>query len=316
MPLAPEELADAVRLSGTPLPAPGTGTGGAHITSSPTSPPPPPPPPPPLAELRGLTVRRGGRTVLDGVSLTVPEGDFLAVAGTNGAGKTTLLRALSGLVTPHEGEVVLPSVSPRPLTRLTNRQITDVIGFVFQNPEHQFVTGSVAEELAHGLRVRGTAREETEERVAAPLTRFGLTRYARTSPFLLSHGEKRRLSVASALITGPRLLVLDEPTIGQDRDRAAELLGLMARLREEGTTLVVVTHDLQLVADHAARLALLSGGRLLAQGTAHEVLCDDALVRSAGLRPPPVRRFAAHLAPSAPAWQQVCRLDDLTESRP
>lgn len=332
-PLTPEELADAVRAGSVPActaPARTTPAGHPGGAQPPCAAPPLPRPADspadspdrpagsgsaPVAELRSVTVRRQGRTVLDAVSLTVPPGDFLAVAGTNGAGKTTLLRTLAGLTAVSHGEA---RVEGRPVrTGARGRRAggrpgaAGRIGYVFQNPEHQFVTGSVRAELAHGPRLLGLGREETGARVDAALDRFGLTRYAERSPFLLSHGEKRRLSVATALITGPRLLLLDEPTFGQDRARTAELLALVDEVRAAGTTVVAVTHDLQLVADHAAHLALLSRGRLTAHAPVRDVLCDDTLLGAAGLRPPPVRRFAARLAAHDPVWARVCRLDDL-----
>ncbi len=119
---------------------------------------------------------------------------------------------------------------------------------MFQNPEHQFIAATVFDELAHGLRLRHVPDAEVSARVTEMLERFGLTHKADVHPFLLSGGEKRRLSVGTALITRPPVLALDEPTFGQDRARAAELLDLLESLRADGTTVVIVTHDLQLVA--------------------------------------------------------------------
>lgn len=169
----------------------------------------------------------------------------------------------------------------------------------------------MAEELAHGLLVRRVAPDEITDRVTAALDRFDLGRYRDRSPWLLSHGEKRRLSVASALITGPRMLVLDEPTFGQDRARAGELMALLTELNADGTTVLMVCHDLQLVAEHARHLAVLRDGRLLAHGPTADLLADDELLTSAGLRPPPLRRLARALAPRDPAWAGVYRTADL-----
>lgn len=258
-----------------------------------------------------LSVERGKgkqrRTVLHDVSLEVGRGDFLAVVGTNGAGKTTLVQAIAGVVPPPRGRVGIGGVDPG---RTDVRTLAATIGFVFQNPEHQFITHTVQDELAHGLRIRGTDEAEIEHRVSDMLTRFGLETMREVHPFLLSGGQKRRLSVGTALIAGAPVIALDEPTFGQDRERANELLDLLSALNADGTTVIVVTHDMQLVAEHASHVAVLADGRLLAHDTAAAVLADDALIERAGLRPPPLAR-AMRALQRHPDWQRVSRLDDL-----
>ncbi len=265
----------------------------------------------PIARARDASVTLGGVRVLEGIDLDIAEGEFLAIAGVNGAGKSTLTRALAGLVPLSGGAVELDG---QPLGAWDVRQIGDRIGYVFQNPEHQFVTRTVADELAYGLRVRRLDEAEISRAVAVMLERFDLARYAEVNPFLLSHGEKRRLSVATALITEPRILILDEPTFGQDRARAEELITLVDQLNAAGVTILMVTHDLQLIADHAHRLAVLAGGRLLGVGPAAELLCDTALIERAGLRQPPVQRFARLLAARHTGWRGVHRFDQLPEA--
>ncbi|MFV0434984.1 MAG: ABC transporter ATP-binding protein [Leucobacter sp.] len=263
-----------------------------------------------IARVRGAEVTLGSHCVLHGINLEVHAGEFLAIAGVNGAGKSTLTRALAGLVSLSAGSVELEGV---PLGKLDARQIGDRIGYVFQNPEHQFVTRTVADELAYGLRVRRRDEGEIVPAVEAMLARFDLARYADVNPFLLSHGEKRRLSVATALITEPQILVLDEPTFGQDRARAAELIALVDELNAAGITILMVTHDLQLIADHAHRIALLGGGRLRRVGATAEVLGDAGLIEAAGLVQPPIQRFARMLADQHAGWQRVHRFDQLPE---
>jgi len=258
-----------------------------------------------------LSVERGrGRRrtpILHEVSLEVGTGDFLAVIGTNGAGKTTLLQAIAGVVRPPRGRIDVGGIDPG---RSDVRTIAAHIGFVFQNPEHQFITHTVHDELAHGLRIRGVDDTEIERRVDDLLRRFGLESARDVHPFLLSGGQKRRLSVGSALIAGAPVLALDEPTFGQDRARANELLDLLAGLNAQGTTVLVVTHDLQLVADHASHVAVMAGGRLLAHDTTAAVLGDDELLRRAGLRPPPLAQAMRSLE-NHPDWRHLSRLDDL-----
>jgi energy-coupling factor transport system ATP-binding protein len=152
--------------------------------------------------------------------------------------------------------------------------------------------------------------EAVRERTDDLLRRFGLTRHAHTHPFLLSGGQKRRLSVGTALVTGARILVLDEPTFGQDRARADELMGLLDDLRRDGTTILVVTHDMQLVTEHADRAVVLSDGRMLAAGATSDVFADEALIRRAGLRQPPLRA-ALHGLAQHPELSGATRLSDL-----
>ncbi len=142
------------------------------------------------------------------------------------------------------------------------------------------------------------------------LERFGLAGKADSHPFLLSGGQKRRLSVGTALVAGAPVLVLDEPTFGQDRARADELLSLLSELNAEGTTIVVVTHDMQLVTDYADRTVVLADGRVLAEGPTAGIFADDALIARAGLRPPPLRR-ALQGVQRHPELSRVARLADL-----
>src|SRR5690606_7751460 len=196
-------------------------------------------PPHPIVTARNLTVRRGRTEVLHGIDLDIPAGSLTAIVGANGAGKTTLIQSLAGVVPPPKRQVTIDDLDPG---AASPRDLAARIGFVFQNPEHQFIAHTVFDELAHGLTLRqaqGSKRQvrrserqaegaklsdaEVTARVNEMLERFGLTHKAEMHPFLLSGGEKRRLSVGTALITHPRVLALDEPTVGQDRARAAEL---------------------------------------------------------------------------------------------
>ncbi|TAJ49128.1 MAG: ABC transporter ATP-binding protein [Herbiconiux sp.] len=257
--------------------------------------------------VRGLRVARGGSEILHGIDLEIARGSFVAIVGTNGAGKTTLLQAMAGVVTPPRASVDLLGIDP---ARADVRTLARTVGFVFQNPEHQFVRHTVADELAHGLELQRAAPDEVRERVDRMLARFGLEEHRDVHPFLLSGGQKRRLSVGTALIAGAPLLALDEPTFGQDRQRSAELLDLLSDLNRAGTTVVVVTHDLQLVADHASHLVVLSDGAVSAHGTVDEVLASGA-VEAAGLRRPALVRAVRAAADAR--WHPVTRLTRLEE---
>ncbi len=244
----------------------------------------------PIIRARGLTVRRRRAEILHNVDLDLAPGSLTAIVGANGAGKTTLIQALAGVVPPPRGQVSVDGIDPG---TASPRDLAARIGFVFQNPEHQFIAPTVFDELAHGLRLRHVPDAEITARVDEMLTRFGLEHKTDVHPFLLSGGEKRRLSVGTALITRPRVLALDEPTFGQDRARAAELLDLLQELRADGTTILIVTHDLQLVAEHASHVVLLAEGRVRATGPTAALLQDELLFTDAGLQLPALQRVLA-----------------------
>jgi len=305
LPLTPAELAAALDARAElPPPAEEHDRAPAPAPASATT---------PAVRVRGLSVRRGGRrgpVVVHDVDLDVPPGDFLAIVGANGAGKTSLLQAIAGVLPAPTGTVDVLGLDP---ARADARERSRRIGFVFQNPEHQFLAASVAEELDVGLRGHSLTAAERHEVVERMLRRFGLDALRAQHPFLLSGGQKRRLSVGTALVAGAPVLALDEPTFGQDRERAAELLDMLRSVNDEGTTVIVVTHDLQLVADHATRTAVMADGRLLGVGPTAEVLAGP-LIDQAGLRHPPLARATRGLA-RHPAWHGVTRLAQLPRGR-
>ena len=276
LPLTPEELRDALAAGGTTTTRPAEPTPAADAPSSPG-----------IIRARGLTVRRQRREILHDIDLDIPEGGLTAIVGANGAGKTTLIQSLAGVVPPPKKQVSIDGLDPG---SASPRDLAGRVGFVFQNPEHQFISHTVFDELAHGLRLRHVPDTEIAVRVEEMLVRFGLEAKADTHPFLLSGGEKRRLSVGTALISRPRVLTLDEPTFGQDRARAAELLHLLEDLRAEGTTIVLVTHDLQVVADWTTHTVILADGRVHAFGPTPELFRDERVFLDAGLRLPALHR--------------------------
>ncbi|SDQ88415.1 ABC transporter ATP-binding protein [Quadrisphaera sp. DSM 44207] len=225
------------------------------------------PPEEPLLALEEVAVgRRGGAPVLSGVDAGVTAGRVVAVRGPNGAGKSTLALALAGLVAPVSGRVratpALAAGAGEEPVRWRARQLVTRIGSVFQDPRHQFVAGTVAEELAVGPRRAGAPEADVAARVAALLERLHLQHLARAHPFTLSGGEQRRLSVATALATRPRLLVLDEPTFGQDARTWAQLVRLLREVRDEGAAVVAATHDADLTAALADEVWAVADGRV------------------------------------------------------
>ncbi|MET7640817.1 energy-coupling factor transporter ATPase [Streptomyces sp. NPDC005438] len=262
----------------------------------------------PLVRVEGLRLRRGGREVLRDVSLRIAGGEFVAVVGVNGAGKTTLAQCVGGLLTASPGMVDIAGLDP---ARTPARRLAHEIGFVFQNPEHQFVGETVAEDLEIGLRIAGVPEEDRAARVTEALERFHLEEHAERSPFVLSHGQKRRLSVAATLAAEPKAVVLDEPTFGQDQAGATELMNMLTGLQRDGTTLVMVTHDLQLVADHADTVVVLRAGEVAAVGPPAEVLTRAATLSEAGLVAPPLAALGRSVADRHPHWSDLLRWEQL-----
>ncbi|GAA5184844.1 ATP-binding cassette domain-containing protein [Rugosimonospora acidiphila] len=200
---------------------------------------------------------------LSTMDITVPAGEALAVVGPNGAGKSTLALLLGGLLAPGSGTVAATErlagpLAGRPPHRWRAASLARHIGSVFQNPEHQFVTSRVRDELALGPRRTGASEESIKSTVDNLLVRLRLDRLAAANPYTLSGGEARRLSVATALATAPGLLILDEPTFGQDRRTWVELVELLAKLRDEGRGVVAVTHDSDFATALADRTVALS----------------------------------------------------------
>ena len=216
---------------------------------------------PELVRTKGLAVgRRPGVVLRSGIDLRIDEGRCLAITGPNGTGKSTTGLTLAGLIRPAAGTVdasgIADGLGAAPLS-WKSRELVTRIGTVFQDPEHQFVAGTVRAELAVGAHAIGLDAAETARRIDPLLERLRLGSLANANPFTLSGGEKRRLSVATVLVTRPRLLVLDEPTFGQDARTWRELVALLAELLDAGSGVVAVTHDTRLVdvlADDELRL--------------------------------------------------------------
>ncbi|PJF47264.1 MAG: ATP-binding cassette domain-containing protein [Chloroflexi bacterium] len=246
---------------------------------------------PAAIEAHALTYRYGAREALREVSFAAPEGSLWAVIGSNGAGKSTLARLLAGLLPLREGALVIRGRDAR---RLSARDWSRAVGLVFQNPEHQFVAATVRDELRLSARAAGLDAGRREQRVDELLERFALARYANANPFTLSHGEKRRLSVATLLITDQPILLFDEPTFGQDQQNAQAIQALLASLRAEGRTIGVITHDMALAA-HAQHVLVMHQGRVLAQGAPESIFADADVLRRAQLLLPPIGELGMRL---------------------
>jgi energy-coupling factor transport system ATP-binding protein len=224
-----------------------------------------------------------GVKALKEASLTIGEKASLAIMGKSGAGKTTLIKHLNGLLKPTSGRVTVDGVDTR---KATVAQLSRKVGIVFQNPDHQLFAETVEEEIAFPLKNFGFSQDEIKARTEWVLELFNLNRYRRHSPLSLSGGEKKRVAMASIIAWKPKYLVLDEPTLGQDRGNKLRLKELFEEFREEGRTVVMVTHDIEFVAECGFDVALLVDGKVSALGSAKEILSNLNLLKEASLVAP------------------------------
>ncbi len=263
-----------------------------------------------VVRVQGLSCAYGSHVVLRDIHLDVQAGECLAIVGANGAGKTTLAKHIAGIATPPPGRVFVCGLD---VAQTPAKQLMRHVGFVFQNPEHQFVTSSVADELRYSLRHAQHPPAHVEAQVQTLLARFKLERYANVNPFTLSHGEKRRLSVAAILATARDVLVLDEPTFGQDQQTGYAIMQMLRDLQREGCTIIFTTHDMTLVAEYADRVAVLQGGRLVFHDTPRELFRQGELLHRANLDMPPLRQLAEALGVGATTLEDWVQLLQPTE---
>lgn len=234
-----------------------------------------------------------GVEALRGITLTINNGDFLAVMGQNGAGKTTLVKHFNGLLKPTKGDVQVDGVSTRDVSIA---KLARNVGFVFQNPDHQLFCETVEEEIAFALKNFGFDRDVISRRVTWALNLLSLTHYRQTSPFMLSGGERKRVALASVLAWDPQIVILDEPTIGQDHQQKEKLRQFIVQLTEQRKTIVIVTHDVEFVAECNPRVVLMSEGIIVADGKADRILTDPSFVAKASITLPQVSQIFTKLS--------------------
>jgi len=247
-----------------------------------------------VLQVEGIAFSFDGRRVLEDVSVELREGECLAVVGANGSGKTTLIKHFNGLYRPARGRVLVLGQDTR---RAKVSHLARHVGLAFQNANNQFFRFQVRDEIEVGARALGCYDPEWLQEL---IDLFRLGPLLARSPYRLSEGEKKRVAFAAALAVRPEILVLDEPTTGQDWLFRRGLGELLVKLRERGQTVVLVTHDLEFAEQHACRWLLLAEGQVLADGDAWEVMGDGTAMRRGGLEPTQTFQLA-HLAESATA---------------
>jgi energy-coupling factor transport system ATP-binding protein len=221
--------------------------------------------------------------VVRDASFTIDNGEFVAFVGTNGAGKSTTMRLCNGLLKPTAGRVLVDGV---PTTELRTSELARRVGFLFQNPDRQICCKTVREELEFGFRAQDALTDEARARVDATIERFGFD--ANAEPYLLNRGTRQLLALASIIVMEPDTIILDEPTTGLDFHECEKVMGVIADLHARGKTIVMVCHDMEVVADYAERVIVMTAGEVVASGPTFEVLRQRAVLERAGLIAPQV----------------------------
>ena len=218
--------------------------------------------------------------ILKDISLTIPKGQRLAIVGKNGAGKSTLAKAICGFITT-EGQYTSRGED---IKQESVKERAERVGYVLQNPNQMISTNMIFDEVALGLRLRGVSEEDIKERVYQVLKTCGLYEFRKWPISALSYGQKKRVTIASILVLGPEILVLDEPTAGQDQRNYTEIMEFLDSLQEKGHTIVMITHDMQLMLDYSDRALVVSDGQILADLSPAELFTHPDILQEANLK--------------------------------
>ena len=218
--------------------------------------------------------------ILKNISLSIPKGQRLAIVGKNGAGKSTLAKAICGFITT-EGQYTSRGED---IKQESVKERAERVGYVLQNPNQMISTNMIFDEVALGLRLRGVAEEDIKERVYQALKTCGLYEFRKWPISALSYGQKKRVTIASILVLGPEILVLDEPTAGQDQRNYTDIMEFLDSLQEKGHTIVMITHDMQLMLDYSDRALVVSDGQILADLSPAELFTHPDILQEANLK--------------------------------
>ena len=223
----------------------------------------------------------GGHHALRGISATVHKGEMLSIVGTNGAGKSTFSKVICGFEKPQSGQLTFAGTD---LAQLSIKERADHISYVMQNPNQMISKAQIYDEVALGLRNRGVSEEEIRPRVEETLKICGLYPFRNWPISALSYGQKKRVTIASILVLNPEMILLDEPTAGQDLKHYTEIMDFLSELNQQGVTVVLITHDMHLMLEYTPRAIVFNDGRVIADKSAAEVLNNPEIVKAAHLK--------------------------------
>lgn len=238
----------------------------------------------PVIEISSLHYSYGKKhPALKGLNLEIYEGEFVALIGKNGAGKTTFSKHLNGLLRPTSGEI---KIYGKNIAGLSIGELSKSVGYVFQNPDHQIFSSSVREEIEYGLRSYNISEEEKRKRVADAIEFVGLTGFEKRHPFTLGKGERQKLAVATVLAMEPQILVIDEPTTGQDWSGTQQMMKMIRQLHQKQHTILIITHDMRIAAEYADRVIVFSNGQIELDGIPSRVFSQIDKLKACSVSPP------------------------------
>lgn len=248
--------------------------------------------------------------LIHGISLSIEDGEFVALTGENGAGKSTFSKLLAGILKPSDGKICVNGIDTK---KVKNSMLAKTTGFLFQNPDRQLCTYTVRDEISFGQKALKTGtEEEISKRTEKIIERFGFN--PDEAPFSLSRGQRQRLALASIIAVEPKVMILDEPTTGLDYKECMEIMSAVKELNKNGTTVIMVCHDMELVLDFARRMIVLADGKIKADGKTLEIMRSKKILQKASLLPPQIIQIALELEEKFPGrfnFENVRTADEL-----
>lgn len=248
--------------------------------------------------------------LIHGISLLIEDGEFVALTGENGAGKSTFSKLLAGILKPSDGKICVNGIDTK---KTKNSVLAKTTGFLFQNPDRQLCTYTVRDEIAFGQKALKTGtEEEISKRTEKIIERFGFN--PDEAPFSLSRGQRQRLALASIIAVEPKVMILDEPTTGLDYKECMEIMSAVKELNKNGTTVIMVCHDMELVLDFARRMIVLADGKIEADGKTLEIMRSKEVLQKACLLPPQIIQIELELEEKFPGrfnFENVRTADEL-----
>lgn len=248
--------------------------------------------------------------LIHGISLSIEDGEFVALTGENGAGKSTFSKLLAGILKPSDGKICVNGIDTK---KAKNSMLAKTTGFLFQNPDRQLCTYTVRDEIAFGQKALKTGtEEEISKRTEKIIERFGFN--PDEAPFSLSRGQRQRLALASIIAVEPKVMILDEPTTGLDYKECMEIMSAVKELNKNGTTVIMVCHDMELVLDFARRMIVLADGKIEADGKTLEIIRRKEILQKTCLLSPQIIQIALELEEKFPGrfnFENVRTADEL-----
>jgi len=232
-----------------------------------------------------------GTHALKNISLNIFSGEIISIMGSNGAGKTTLIRTLNGLIEPKTGLIFIENDN---IKSKTIAELSTSVGIVFQNPEHQLFSNTVQEEIKFSLK-NIYSDNEIQEKIDETLKLFQFEKYKEKSPLNLSGGEKKKLALASIICRDPKILIFDEPTLGQDENEINFLINLLEEEKKNKKTIIIVTHNIEFAYKYIPRIILMAKGRIIADGPTNKILSNESLIKKASLISPQLNQLKSKL---------------------